>query len=398
MTADDRRLLTQGKKIIVKLGSMVLAAPGGGVDQDLIDRLVEEIADLSSRGCVFLIVSSGAILMGMQEMGRRNRPRTVQEKQALAAIGQNRLMRAYGKAFSRHGRRVGQVLLTREGLDERARFVMARNTLETLLHMGVTPVINENDTVAVDEIRFGDNDFLASMVVNLADADLLILLTNTRGLFDVDPRLGEGKLVEVVEDVDEAVMNMAGGAGNLGTGGMSSKVLAAKRAAHMGVPTVIADGRVKGIIKSILQGEPVGTLFLPSPEKLASRKHWIAYSANPKGTLVIDDGAVKALTTQKKSLLPSGIMEVKGRFENGALVRCVDREGREVARGVTAFSSGQIRMVKGRHSKDIEMILGDSPGDEIIHRDDLVIISAKSGKEMDRISGRKKGKKNREKG
>jgi len=377
MTAEDRQVLTCGKKIIVKLGSMVLAAPGGGVDQNLIDRLAQEMADLSRQGRVFVIVSSGAILMGMQEMGRRQRPRTVQEKQALAAIGQNRLMRAYMESFSRHGIKVGQVLLTREGLDNRPRFVMARNTLETLLHMGVIPVINENDTVAVDEIRFGDNDFLASMVVNLADADLLILLTNTRGLFSRDPRLGEGKLVEVVEDVDEAVLGMAGGAGAAGTGGMSSKVLAAKRVAHMGVPTVIADGRTPGAIKSILQGEPVGTLFLPSPEKLASRKHWIAYSANPKGTLVIDDGAVKALTVGKKSLLPSGILEVKGRFENGALVRCVNREGREIARGVTEFSSGQIRMVRGRHSKDIELILGSCPGEEIIHRDDLVILKGK---------------------
>ena len=380
MTAEDRRVLTRGKKIIVKLGSMVLAAPGGGVDHSLIDRLSAEMAELSGQGRVFVIVSSGAILMGMQEMGRRHRPRTVQEKQALAAIGQNRLMQAYVEAFSRHSMKVGQVLLTREGLDDRARFVMARNTLDTLIHMDVIPVINENDTVAVDEIRFGDNDFLASMVVNLSSADLLILLTNTRGLFSMDPRLGEGKLVEVVEDVDDEVMNMAGGAGAAGTGGMSSKVRAAKRAAHMGVPTVIADGRTEGVLKSILEGEPVGTLFLPSPEKLASRKHWIAYSANPRGTLVIDDGAVRALTTQKKSLLPSGILEVKGRFEKGTLVRCVDRDGREVARGVTGFSSGQIRMVRGRHSKDIELILGDCPGEEIIHRDDLVTSDARSWK------------------
>jgi len=373
MTADDRRLLTQGKKIIVKLGSMILAAPGGGVDQELINRLADEIAVLSDQGRVFVIVSSGAILMGMQEMGRRRLPKSVQDKQALAAVGQNRLMQAYEEAFSRHGAKVGQVLLTREGLDERARFVMARNTMETLLHMKVIPIINENDTVAVDEIRFSDNDFLASMVVNLTDADLLVLLTNTRGLFSMDPRLGEGNLVEVVEDVDDEVVSMAGGAGLTGTGGMSSKVLAAKRAAHMGVPTVIADGRVQGILTSILGGEPVGTLFLPSVEKLASRKHWIAYSANPRGTLIIDDGAVKALTQMKKSLLPAGVLEVKGRFDSGALVRCVDRNGKEIARGVTCFSSGQIRMVKGRHSQDIKLVLGTCPGDEIINRDDLVI-------------------------
>ena len=373
MTADDRRLLTQGKKIIVKLGSQILAAPGGGVDQELINRFADEIAALSDQGRVFVIVSSGAILMGMQEMGHRRQPKTVQDKQALAAVGQSRLVQAYAEAFSRHDARVGQVLLTREGLDERARFVMARNTVETLLHMKVIPIINENDTVAVDEIRFSDNDFLASMVVNLADADLLVLLTNTRGLFNKDPKLGEGSLVEVVEDVDQEVVSMAGGAGAAGTGGMSSKVLAAKMTAQMGVPTVIADGRVRGILTKVLDGEPVGTLFLPSVEKLASRKHWIAYSANPKGTLVIDDGAVKALTRKKKSLLPAGVLEIKGRFDSGALVRCVDRNGKEIARGVTCFSSGQIRMVRGRHSQDIELILGTCPGEEIIHRDDLVL-------------------------
>ena len=222
MTADDRRLLTQGKKIIVKLGSMILAAPGGGVDQELINRLADEIAVLSDQGRVFVIVSSGAILMGMQEMGRRRLPKSVQDKQALAAVGQNRLMQAYEEAFSRHGAKVGQVLLTREGLDERARFVMARNTMETLLHMKVIPIINENDTVAVDEIKFSDNDFLASMVVNLTDADLLVLLTNTQGLFSMDPRLGEGNLVEIVEDVDDEVVSMAGGAGLTGTGGISN--------------------------------------------------------------------------------------------------------------------------------------------------------------------------------
>ena len=343
------------------------------MDQELINRLADEIAVLSDQGRVFVIVSSGAILMGMQEMGRRRLPKSVQDKQALAAVGQNRLMQAYEEAFSRHGAKVGQVLLTREGLDERARFVMARNTMETLLHMKVIPIINENDTVAVDEIKFSDNDFLASMVVNLTDADLLVLLTNTQGLFSMDPRLGEGNLVEIVEDVDDEVVSMAGGAGLTGTGGMSSKVLAAKRAAHMGVPTIIADGRVQGILTSILEGEPVGTLFLPSVEKLASRKHWIAYSANPRGTLIIDDGAVKALTQMKKSLLPAGVLEVKGRFDSGALVRCVDRNGKEVAKGVTCFSSGQIRMIKGRHSQDIELVLGTCPGDEIINRDDLVI-------------------------
>ncbi len=373
MAKDKRHILEGRKRVIVKLGSMVLAAPGGGVDQDLLNRLADEMTVMGGERD-FIIVSSGAILMGKQAMGYQEMPRTMKVKQALAAVGQSRLVQAYADAFARHGRRVGQVLLTSEGLENRRRFVLSHNTLETLLKMNAVPVINENDTVAVDEIRYGDNDLLASMVVNLAGADLLVLLTNTEGLFDRDPRLGEGKLVEVVEEVDSHIVSMAGGPGEAGSGGMSSKILAAKRTAHMGVPTVIADGRREGVLTRVLNGDPVGTLFLPSAEKLASRKHWIAYSSGrPKGTLVIDDGAVKALQKLKKSLLPAGVREVLGDFEPGSLVRCMDASGREIARGVTCFSSDQIRMIMGRHSEEIESVLGTCPREEVIHRDDLVL-------------------------
>lgn len=373
MIDSKRQILTGKKRIIVKLGSMVLAGPGGGVDQDLLNRLADEMSTLGD-GREFIIVSSGAILMGKQAMGYKEKSSSIKIKQALAAVGQSRLVQAYGDAFARHGKSVGQVLLTSEGLEDRRRFVLSHNTLETLLRMNAIPIINENDTVAVDEIRFGDNDLLASMVVNLADADLLVILTNTEGLFDKDPRLGEGRLVEVVEEVDRNIVDMAGGPGKAGSGGMSSKVIAAKRTAHMGVPTVIADGRREGILTKIINGEPVGTIFMPSAEKLASRKHWIAYSAGrPRGTLVIDDGAAAALQRGKKSLLPAGIREVLGDFEPGAMVRCMDGEGREIARGVTYFSSGQIRKIMGRHSDEIEKILGTCPGEEVIHRDDLVL-------------------------
>jgi len=373
MTDDKRRILTGGKRIIVKLGSMILASPGGGVDQGFLNRLADEMNALGDERD-FIIVSSGAILMGMQAMGYKEASRTMRVKQALAAVGQSRLVQAYADAFARHGKRVGQVLLTREGLENRRRFVLSHNTLETLLKLNAVPVINENDTVAVEEIRFGDNDLLASMVVNLADADLLVILTNTEGLFDKDPRLGDGKLVEVVEEVDTHIVNMAGGPGKSGSGGMSSKVLAAKRTAHMGVPTVIADGRKEGVLTRVLEGDPVGTLFLPSAEKLASRKHWIAYSSGrPKGTIVIDAGASKALQKHKKSLLPAGVKEVLGDFEAGSMVRCMDADGEEIARGVTCFSSDQIRMIMGRHSDEIESVLGSCPGEEVIHRDDLVI-------------------------
>ena len=373
MTDNKRHILKGRRRIIVKIGSMTLAARGGGVDQDFINRLADEMTAMSDDRD-FIIVSSGAILMGMQAMGYREASRTVRVKQALAAVGQSRLVQAYADAFMRHDKRVGQVLLTSEGLENRRRFVLSRNTLETLLKMNAIPVINENDTVAVEEIRFSDNDLLASMVVNLADADLLVILTNTEGLFDKDPRLGDGKLVEVVEEVDKSIVDMAGGPGEAGSGGMSSKVLAAKRTAHMGVPTVIADGRTEGVLTRVLNGDLVGTLFLPSAEKLASRKHWIAYSSgHPRGTLIIDDGAAKALRKYQKSLLPAGVREVLGDFEPGSMVRCMDSSGREIARGVTCFTSDQIRMIMGKHSDEIETILGSSPGEEVIHRDDLVI-------------------------
>ncbi|MDF1525738.1 MAG: glutamate 5-kinase [bacterium] len=373
MIEDKRSILKGRKRVIVKLGSMVLAAPGGGIDQDLLNHLADEMAAMEGERD-FIIVSSGAILMGMQAMGYQESPRTMKIKQALAAVGQGRLVQAYADAFARHGKRVGQVLLTREGLENRRRFVLSHNTLETLLKMNAVPVINENDTVSVEEIRFGDNDLLASMVVNLAEADLLVLLTNTEGLFDKDPRLGDGKLVEVVEEVDSHIVNMAGGPGKSGSGGMSSKVLAAKRTAHMGVPTVIADGRREGVLTRVLNGDPTGTLFLPSAEKLALRKHWIAYSSGqPKGTLVIDAGASKALKKLNKSLLPAGVREVLGDFEAGSMVRCMDANDGEIARGVTCFSSDQIRMIMGRHSDEIESVLGTCPGAEVIHRDDLVI-------------------------
>jgi glutamate 5-kinase len=369
----ERQIIKDPKRIVVKLGSLLLAAPGGGVDQELLNRLADEIQGGDGDEREFIVVSSGAILMGMQEMGRLEQPQTIKNKQALAAVGQSRLMQAYGEALGRHGLKAGQVLLTSEGLENRRRFVLSRDTLDELLKLGVVPVINENDTVAVDEIRFGDNDFLASMVVNLTDADLLIILTTTEGLFDRDPRLGEGKLIEVVEEVDEKIVDMAGGPGEGGTGGMSSKVMAAKRTARMGIPTVVADGRHPNVLTRILAGEPVGTLFLPSEEKIASRKHWIAYSGKHRGTLVIDDGAVKALTTMKKSLLPAGVIEVRGEFDQGSMVQCVNSSGQEIARGVTCFSSQQIRQIMGMHSDRIESVLGACPGEEVIHRDDLVI-------------------------
>ena len=369
-----RKALFKGRRrIVVKLGSAVLEDPAGGVDMKLISSLAAEMASLTDKGYHFVIVSSGAILMGMRETGKKSMPRAMKTKQALSAIGQSRLMNAYESAFSEYGITVGQMLLTREGLADRRRFVNAHNTLDALLKLNVIPIINENDTVAVDEIKFSDNDLLSSMVVNLADAELLVIFTDIDGLYDKDPRLGEGVLVEVVESVDEEVLQMAGGSGDVGSGGMSTKVLAAKMVAHRGVPTVIADGKAAGSLRGVLAGSPIGTLFMPAADRIDSKKHWIAYAGTAEGTLTLDDGAVRAIVEDKKSLLPAGILEVEGKFDGGILVRCVDRTGSEVARGITGFSSEQIRKIMGRHSGQIEAILGRVVRAEVIHRDDLVL-------------------------
>ncbi len=374
MSALRRKVLARRRRVVVKLGSMVLAAPGGGVDQGIIEGLAAQMAALRGEGYRFTVVTSGAILMGLEEMGMTERPKTLGAKQALAAIGQSRLMRAYSEAFSRRGLRVGQMLLTRADLADRDRFLNARAALSALLRMDVVPVINENDTVAVEEIRFGDNDTLSSLVVDLADADLLVLLSDIEGLYDKDPRKGGARLLPEVECVDQAVLDMAGGPGTrAGSGGMATKVLAARRVAERGVATLIANGKSPRALARLLAGEELGTLFLPSSDKVTARKHWLAHSARVRGTLTLDRGAVRALVEGKKSLLPAGVTAVEGTFPRGALVRCVDGEGGEVARGVACFSSEEIGRIMGRHSKDIAAILGACPGTEVINRDDLVL-------------------------
>ncbi len=386
-----KKTLGRRRRVVVKLGSMVLAAPGGGLDHGVIDALALQMARLRRDGACFIVVTSGAILMGMEEMGMTERPRTLPGKQALAAIGQSRLMRAYQESFSRFDIRVGQMLLTREDLASRSRFLTARGAMGALLRMGVVPVVNENDTVAVEEIRFGDNDTLSSLVVNLAGADLLVIFSDIAGLYDRDPRKGGARLLDVVERVDRRILEMAGGPGSrAGSGGMASKVMAAKRAAERGVPTVIADGKQPGNLTRILAGEPVGTLFLPATRRISSHQHWMAYSGKVRGSLAVDRGAARALMEGKKSLLPAGITAVEGEFARGALVRCVDGTGREIARGITCFSAAEILAIKGHHSKEIASLLGDPstgsgpgspskgsgqdrPGQEVIHRDDLVL-------------------------
>ncbi|HLA51000.1 MAG TPA: glutamate 5-kinase, partial [Thermodesulfobacteriota bacterium] len=321
-------------------------------------------------------VTSGAIAIGMKKMGLKKKPASIPEKQAIAALGQGSLMSFYEKAFIPLGEKVAQMLLTHDDLANRQRFLNARNTLSTLLGYNIIPIINENDTVAVDEIKFGDNDHLAALVTNLIEADLLVILTDIDGLFDKDPKKDKtAKLVPVVKNVDHLAAVWAGETASVfGTGGMASKVEAAKKAAHFGAPTIIANGRDADILKKIFSCADVGTLFLPMEDKLTSKKHWIAFSARPTGRIFVDEGAKDAILKKGKSLLPSGITKIDGVFEAGEVIYCVDRHEKEFARGVANYSSIEIEKIKGIKTTEIEKTLGYKYYDEVIHRDNLAAL------------------------
>jgi len=377
MEAGDRSEHLAGvRRAVIKIGSSVLTTEGGDISEDAFDTLAAQIAALKAGGVEPVVVSSGAIAAGMKKLKLQRVPSDVSLKQAIAACGQSSLMWYYEQAFSRYGERVAQVLLTRDGLSVRKRFLTARKAMLALLRMGVIPIVNENDTVAVEEIVLGDNDTLAAYVTSLVSADLLLMLTDRDGFYDRDPdRWPDAEVIRVVEEIDEAIELSAGDtAGRATTGGMKTKIGAAKIVSAFGVPTVIANGRRPGVIGDVFSGRPVGTLFLPSREKLRGRKQWIAYALTPAGRLVLDAGAVRAIVAGGKSLLPSGIKDVEGSFGVGELVSCVDEEGREVARGLCSYGSDEIRRIAGRNSSHIEEILGYRYGDEVIHRDDLVVL------------------------
>jgi glutamate 5-kinase len=366
--------LSKARRVVLKLGSAVLTTPSG-LNQPLISRLVEEIAQLRRVGREIIIVSSGAVAAGCRKLGLETKPQGIPQQQAVAAAGQSTLMLTYEEAFAAHDLKVAQILLTHEDLAARRRFLNARNTLFTLLQWGVVPIINENDTVATEELKFGDNDNLAALMCNLVEADLLILLTDIDGFFDRDPRQDPAaRLIPLVDRFDARLEKAAGKSGALGRGGMVSKLQAAKKATAAGLPTLIANGLTPGILTKIMAPEEVGTLFLPQAHRLTSRKYWLAYHIAPKGALVVDTGACRALTRQGKSLLPAGVLEVKGRFGRGAPVELLDPEGRAFARGLTNYSSQDIDRIKGRHSKEIAQSLGYQAYDEVIHRDNLVIL------------------------
>jgi glutamate 5-kinase len=365
------------KRIVVKVGSGVLTAKDG-LNTRIIHALSKEICEFRERGLEVVLVSSGAIASGLKKTGMSERPKSISHQQALAAVGQSSLMMAYERAFGRHGQKVAQILITRDDLNHRRRYLNARNTIFTLLSWSMIPIINENDTVVVDEIKFGDNDNLSAMVTNLTESQLLINLTDIDGLFDKDPRIHkDAVLIKVVEKVDRELMKYANAIpGFLGTGGMASKIKAAQKAAFGGVPTIIANGFKRHVLKRILMGEEEGTLFMPQDVTLCSRKRWIAFTKSQKGEVRIDRGAEEALTHFGKSLLPSGIREVKGRFGLGDCVVLQGENGEDLAVGLVNYSSGDIRKIMGLKSSEIESVLGYKHDDEVIHRDNLVILNA----------------------
>ena len=374
---DRKTLLTRARRIVIKVGSAVLTGAGEGLDQKRIEQLAAEVSAIMDRKCEVVLVSSGAIAAGLAKLGlKKTKGMPLPLKQAAAAVGQSGLMWMYEKTFAGHGRKVAQILLTREDLSNRSRFLNARNTLKTLLEYGVIPVINENDTVAVDEIKFGDNDNLSGMVVHLADADLLVILSDIDGLYAADPRLHpSAEFIPVVEKITAELERGAGDALTaVGTGGMRSKIMAAKKVGAYGVPMVIVNGRKHGVLASLFEGKDVGTLFLPKEDRNRSRQHWIAYTACSAGGVVVDDGGREALVNKGKSLLPGGIVRIVGTFKAGECVNCTDSRGSVFARGLTKYSSDELDLIKGLKTSQIASVLGHKDYDEVIHRDDLVLL------------------------
>lgn len=372
-----RALLGRAKRVVVKLGSSILSNERG-IDRRRLRRLAGEIHEVASQRQV-VIVSSGAVAAGMARLGLSERPKTIPQKQAAAAVGQIGLMALYQQYLGKLGRAVAQVLLTRDDLANRRRYINARHAFEALLQAGVIPIVNENDTVAVEEMHFnfGDNDNLSALVATLVSADLLVILSDVAGLYTGDPA-GDARasLVPVVRGVDARIESYVGGsAGRLGTGGMATKVRAAHKAAQAGIPCIVADGLHAGILSRVFDPrESVGTLFLSEGDRLKRRKHWIAHTLRPAGSITVDAGAHGAIARHGRSLLPKGITAAGGSFGAGECVSIFDADGREFARGLVNYGAAEVAKIKGMHSGAIEATLGYKVSDEVIHRDDLVLL------------------------
>lgn len=365
------------RRVVIKVGTSTLTNESGRIDRPYLTSLAGQIATLQAQGIDVVLVTSGAIRAGMERMGLRERPKTMPEQQAAAAVGQGLLMHMYSEIFEWHGLTTGQVLLTREDFCSRRRYLNARNTMLTLFRYGVIPIVNENDTVAVDEIRVGDNDNLAALVASSLSADMLILLSDVPGLCESQPQSdGMPRVIPVVEKITERIRSIAGEAqGDAGTGGMRTKIEAAEIAVRSGVTMVIADGRQPNVILDITAGKQIGTKFLPSKESLSGRKRWIAFGASPRGSIIINDGAKKMLCEEGKSLLAAGITDVVGDFAAGDLVEVLDTQRNQLARGFVNYSAREIQRIKGLQSSEIERVLGYKDFDEVIHRDNMVLES-----------------------
>ncbi len=363
------------RRLVVKVGSTLVTNEGRGLDRAAIAQWARQLGQLRSDGRQILVVTSGAIAEGMQRLGLKHRPRQIHELQAAAAVGQMGLVQAYESAFAEHGMVSAQILLTHADLVDRSRYLNARSTLLTLLEQGIVPIINENDTVVTDEIKFGDNDTLAALVSNLVDANLLVILTDQAGLFSADPRRHpDAELIRSARAGDPALEAMAGGAGSaIGRGGMLTKVLAAKRAASSGAHTVIASGRTPDVLLRLCAGEQLGSELRAALPTLSARKLWMADHLQMAGRLVLDAGAARALSEGRKSLLPIGVVEVQGEFNRGEVVSCLGPDGREIARGIVNYGSADAKRIARRASAEIEVILGYVEEDEMIHRDNLVL-------------------------
>ena len=360
---------------MIKIGSAVLTEEGS-VSRKTIAGIVRDVAELKRRGCQIVIVSSGAVAFGKESLGLRETPSLITEKQAVAALGQCHLISTYEEYFKKWGLLVGQVLLTHADLANRERYLNAKHALNTLLAYNAIPVINENDTVSVEEIKFGDNDRLSALCAVLIQADLLLLLSDVDGLYDKNPRVHEdAKRQTVVASVSDQILGLASGQGSdLGTGGMSSKLLAIRDVTRRGIRAIIADGKRPGVISSVFAGKELGTFFEATDDPITSRKHWIAYTLRSKGRLTVDAGAENALVAGGRSLLPVGIIGSEGDFSVGDAVTVVAGDGRELARGLSSYSSDEVVRIKGVKSNEIETILGYCSADAVIHRDDLVLL------------------------
>ena len=376
MVAENKQLKRSSNNPcwVIKIGSALLTADGAGLDEVAIASWVQQMARLHQQGISVVLVSSGAVAAGMQRLGWKKRPHALYQQQAAAAIGQMGLIQLYESAFQKFGLHTAQILLTHEDLSNRKRYLNARGTLREVLNLNVIPVINENDSVATDEIRFGDNDSLAAMVANLVEADRLVIMTDQEGLFDRDPRkFPNATLIKEVVAGDPELVGYAGESGSLGQGGMLTKIRAAERAARSGASTYIVNGRTSNILLRLYADESHGTLLVPASGRLAARKQWLATHMQSTGDLVLDDGAVKVLRESGRSLLPVGVAAIHGNFSRGDMVRCLDFKGKEVARGLVNYASHEARKIVGHASDQIESLLGYVDEPEIMHRDNMVV-------------------------